>query len=240
MVSDDPCSAPEDKRRVLLDHWEEIPAVVLIEASGKVFKSHPVREAILTVLREGIEEEQADDPERSIQRHALSPKEIKKLLGERQGIDMSQTNLYFHLNTLEKTGAIKVVTKLTEGRHRVTYYGRVAHLILPRDPEESLVTYRKLFGELMKFVKTKRPDIDAAELQGLPEEYLRVKMKKDRLMANWLSKQDPLMDREGIDGTLIYKLLKDVYSLDPENIRLLHRIADLIEADYPEQGTRTE
>jgi hypothetical protein len=60
MVSDDPCSAPEDKRRVLLDHWEEIPAVVLIEASGKVFKSHPVREAILAILREGIEEEQAE------------------------------------------------------------------------------------------------------------------------------------------------------------------------------------
>jgi len=225
MAPDDP--TPEDERRALIDHWDEIPAVALIEAPEKAFKSHPARGAILAVLREGIEEDGAV-------RHALSPKEIKGLLEEREGIEMSQTNLYFHLNTLEEAGGITVVKRLPEGRHRVAYYGRVGRLILPRDPEESLATYRRRFEELAKLVRAKHPGIDASELEELPEEYLRVKMRKDRIMADWISRQDPVMSREGIDGVLIYELLKDVFSIEPENIRLLKRIADLVEADYSE------
>ena len=147
---------------------------------------------------------------------------------------MSQTNLYFHLNTLEEAGAITVVARLPEGRHKVAYYGRVGRLILPRDPEESLATYRRRFQELAKLVKAKEPDADVSELEGLPEEYLRVKMRKDRMLADWISKQDPAMNREGIDGILIYELLKDVSSIEPKNIRLLKRIADLVEADFTE------
>ena len=228
MAPDKPSQNMEDERRALLDHWDEIPAVALIEASEKAFKSHPARGGILAVLREGIEEEH---PEGKIRRHALSPKEIKGLLEEREGIDMSQTNLYFHLNTLEEAGAIQVVKKISEGRHRVAYYGRVGRLILPRDPEKSLATYRRSFEELAKLVRVKHPD---ADLEGLPEEYLRVKMRKDRIMADWISRQDPVMSRDGIDGVLIYELLKDVFSLEPENTRLLQRIATLIETDFSE------
>lgn len=234
MAPDDPCSTPEDERKALLDHWDEIPAVALIEAPEGVFKSHPVRGAILAILREGIEEPHAEEPERVIRRHALSPKEIKGLLEEREGIEMSQTNLYFHLNTLEEAGGITVVKRLPEGRHRVAYYGRVARLILPRDPEQSLAAYRRRFQELAKLVRAKHPGADTSEFEGLPEEYQRVKMRKDRILADWISRQDPAMSREGIDGTLIYELLKDVFSVEPENVRLLKRIADLVEADFTE------
>jgi len=147
---------------------------------------------------------------------------------------MSQTNLYFHLNTLEEAGAIKVVARLPEGRHRVAYYGRVGRLILPRDPEQSLATYRRRFQEIAKLVRAKNPGVDTSELEGLPEEYLRVKMRKDRIMADWISRQDPAMSREGIDGTLIYELLKDIFSIEPGNIRLLKRIAALVEAHFTE------
>ena len=37
-----------------------------------------------------------------------------------------------------------------------------------------------------------------------------------------------------IHGILIYELLKDVSSIEPENIRLLTRIADLVEAHFVE------
>ena len=57
MAPDKPSQNMEDERRALLDHWDEIPAVALIEASEKAFKSHPARGGILAVLREGIEEE---------------------------------------------------------------------------------------------------------------------------------------------------------------------------------------
>jgi len=217
----------EDERRALITHWDEIPAVAIIVSSEKAFKSHPARSAILAVLREGIDED-------GVVRHALSPKEINELLEERKDIEMSQTNLYFHINTLEEVGAIKVVTKIPEGRHKVAYYGRVGRLILTRDPEESLATNRKRFEELSKLVRAKHPGIDADALERLPEEYLRVKMRRDKIMADWISRQDPVMSQEGIDGVLIYELLKDIFSLEPENIRLLQRIAELIGADFSE------
>lgn len=221
-----------DERRALYDHWSTIPFVALIEAPKKFFSSHPARSAILRILRAGITEEDPEEPSRSMKRHALSPKEIKGLLNDREKIEMSQTNLYFHLNTLEEVGAIKVVTKLLEKRHKIAYYGRVARLILTRDPEESLATYRRRFEEMGKLVRAMRPDIDPARFDGLPEEYLEIKRRRDNMLADWIARYDALMSAEGIDSILVFELLKDIASASPENIGFLRRVADLFGIDF--------
>lgn len=224
-------STQPDERKTLYDHWRTIPSVTIIEAPKKFFSSHPARSAILRILRAGIIEEDPEEPSRRMKRHALSPKEIKGLLNESEKIKMSQTNLYFHLNTLEEVGAIKVVAKLLEKRHKIAYYGRVARLILTSDPEESLATYRRRFGEMGKLVRAMQPDIDPTRFDGLPEEYLEIKRRRDKMLADWIAGYDELMGAEGIDSILVFELLKDIASASPENIGFLRKVADLFGVD---------
>jgi len=53
---------------------------------------------------------------------------------------MSQTHLYFHLNVMKRAGLIQVVSKILEGRHKVSHSGHVARTMKNRDPEDSLIT----------------------------------------------------------------------------------------------------
>jgi len=53
---------------------------------------------------------------------------------------MSQTNLYFHLNVMKRAELIQVMSKILEGRHKVSHYCRVARSMIHRDPEDSLIT----------------------------------------------------------------------------------------------------
>jgi len=133
---------PEKKageRQILYDFWDSLPGVKVLNVPSKVFTSHPVRSAILRVLREGLLEDDEATPPSKKARHALNTKEIRRLLRETEDIEMSQTNLYFHINLMERAGLIQVVSRILEGRHKVAYYGRVARTCLlytspsPRD-----------------------------------------------------------------------------------------------------------
>ncbi len=220
-----------DERQILYDFWESLPAVAVREIPSKVFTSHPVRPAILKVMREGILDQDATDRNVQKRRYALKPKEIRKLLGEREDIEMSQTNLYFHLNILEKEGLIQVVSRILEGRHKVAYYGRVARTIIHRDPEESLETYKRRFEEMRRLMKVKRPDFEIEQLDILSEELLEMKLRRDQALGEWMARNEALMNAEGIDSLIIFKFLKVIDSTHPDYVRFFRKIADLFEFD---------
>jgi DNA-binding transcriptional ArsR family regulator len=219
-------SGEKGERRVLYDFWDNLPPVIVLNAPSKFMTSHPARPAVLRILREGVEEAGSEKP-----RHALSPKEIRKLLHERDGIEMSQTNLYFHLKKLVETGFITVVARLLEGRHRVAYYGRSARSILNRDPEESLERYRRRFQELGRLTKAKRPEFDMESLEGLAEEFLRIKQGRDREQGEWMGRNEELMTEQRIDAYTVYEFIKVLDILDPEYVAFIRKTRELLGVD---------
>ena len=223
---------PEKKageRQILYDFWDSLPGVKVLNVPSKVFTSHPVRSAILRVLREGLLEDDEATPPSKKARHALNTKEIRRLLRETEDIEMSQTNLYFHINLMERAGLIQVVSRILEGRHKVAYYGRVARTIIQRDPEDSLETYKRRFEEIGRLIGVKRPGFDTAQIDPLPIELLEIKKRRDRALGEWMARNEALMNAEGIDSLSIFEFLKVIDSVDPEYVRFFRKVADLLE-----------
>jgi DNA-binding transcriptional ArsR family regulator len=213
-----------DERKKLYEFWERLPPVTLLALSSKVMSSHPARPAILRILREGVVDRFDEEPVERV-RHALKADEIRARLKER-GIKMSKTNLYFHLGVLEENDLIKVVAKVLEGRHRVAYYGRTARGIIHRDPEESLQDYRRRFMEAGRLAKAKRPDLDLNVVEGLAEEYLRIKQRRDEALTDWMARNEALMSEHGIDFYVVFEFMKNLDAINPEYVQFLRMVAE--------------
>jgi DNA-binding MarR family transcriptional regulator len=204
-----------------------MPLIQIHDVPSEIMESHRVRPAIMKILRAGI----PDEKESGRLRHALNTKEIRRTLLDRDGIKMSQHNLYFHLNKLEEIGYIKVVARLLEGRHKVAYYGRTARSILRRDTEESLEKYEKWFQEMGRLSKSKRPEFDMDRLEGLAEEYLGIMRRRDRAQGEWMASNEESIYEGGIDGYSIFGLLQVLDVMDSEYIGFIKKIRELFEVD---------
>jgi DNA-binding MarR family transcriptional regulator len=204
-----------------------MPLIQIHDVPSEIMESHRVRPAIMKILRAGI----PDEKESGRLRHALNTKEIRRTLLDRDGIKMSQHNLYFHLNKLEEIGYIKVVARLLEGRHKVAYYGRTARSILRRDTEESLEKYEKWFQEMGRLSKSKRPEFDMDRLEGLAEEYLGIMRRRDRAQGEWMASNEESIYEGGIDSYSIFGLLQTLDVMDPELIGFIKKVRELFEVD---------
>lgn len=204
-----------------------MPLIQIHDLPSEIIESHQVRPAIMKILRAGI----PDEKEAGRLRHALNTKEIRRTLLDRDGIKMSQHNLYFHLNKLEEIGYIKVVARLLEGRHNVAYYGRTARTILRRDTEESLEKYERWFQEMGRLAKSKKPEFDMDRLEGLAEEYLGIMRRRDRAQGEWMASNEESIYEGGIDGYSIFGLLQVLDVMDPEYIEFIKKTRELFEVD---------
>ena len=225
----EPSTSEADQRQILYDFWDSLPGTKVLNVPSKVFTSHPVRPAILRVLREGMREDDEATPPSKRARHALNTKEIRRLLRETEDIEMSQTNLYFHLNAMKRAGLIQVVSRILEGRHRVAYYGRVARTIIQRDPEDSLETYKRRFEELGRLIGVKRPGFDTEQFDSMPGELLEIKKRRDRALGEWMANNEALMNAEGIDSLFVFGFLKVIDSVNHEYVQFYRKVADLLE-----------
>ena len=220
-------SDEKDERRVLFEYWRDLKRLQLMEVPSEIIESHPVRPAIMKILRVGI----ADEKESGKLRHALNTKEIMKTLLDRNGIKISQHSLYFHLNKLEEIGYIRVVARLREGRHNVAYYGRTSRTLLRRDPEESLEKYENWLQEMGKLLKAKRPEFDMNQLKGLAEEYLGIVRSRDRALGEWMASNEELIYEAGLDPYSLFKFIQAMDVTDPEYLRFIRKVRGLFELE---------
>jgi DNA-binding transcriptional ArsR family regulator len=212
------------QRDILYSYWQEIPNVKLHKLPSKVMYSHEARGAILAILREGIKDTEGT-------RHAMKAEEIKTLLQEKHDIKMSQTNLYFHLGVLEENGVLQIVTRITEGRHNVAYYGRTSKAILIRDPAESLERYAGRFMEMSKLTKIKHPDFDLDKAQGLAEEYLKIKQGRDQALSMWVNEHEEQLREHEIDLAQVFEFLKTLDSVNPRYIEFLEKTKKIMKIE---------
>jgi DNA-binding transcriptional ArsR family regulator len=204
-----------------------------IDIEKSDYRSHPSRPAILRILREGIIDEINKIQKHQIARHVLNTAEIQNLLSKKENIKISRTNLYFHLNTLESLGLIKVVTTILEGPHRrnkTKYYGRVARNLFVGSQEESLSKYNRRVQEFSKLAGLL--DIE------LPENYPDLAsnlVKRDQKIyqesAKCLIKHEKLIYEENIDMSELFEFIKMILKIDPQYCEDLSDIVRIIQTE---------
>lgn len=205
-----------DPSTILHESWNELPKVKFFEISKDIFKTHPSRSAIIKILREGRVDEKS-----GLTRHAMSAKEIRSVLNKEFNIKMSKTGLYFHLNTLEEVGLIFVVTRLLEGRHKVAYYSRTAQNLFIRDTEARLHGYKRQLEALESLAKAASLSKSLQNLQGVAEEFQRIKMEREQALGEWLVNYEHIVDAEGLNISDIFDALKLIDIVHPRNVKLL-------------------
>lgn len=207
----------------LYSFYENLPAYKIINAPKSV-TDPPVRIAIMSILREGI-----DDTDTQLRRHALNAREIKQKLKEHENNEakkISYTNLYFHLNKLQEIGAIQTVALVIEKSHRIAYYGRTARVIFKRDPEkESQEHFREMFAEFGKLVKILHPDTGIERINDLADKYYSHKRKRTADLIRWLASNEEIIRREGISFEIIDKVINIMDASDPEYRAILDELA---------------
>ena len=143
----------------------------------------------MKILSEGISDNQIQKDD--FTRFALTAKEIKGKLESSDNPKVrktSYTNLYFHLKKMIEAGVIQPIAQVIERSHRITYYGRSAHVILLGTPEKEFEQFTKAFTELfqlLKIINTEFPDIQVGDLA---EQYIQQKTKRDADYAKWIAK----------------------------------------------------
>ena len=227
---DSTSSCPE-----LYSFIQDIDKVKILELP-KGFNKPPIRPAIMKVLREGIEDESTKQ-----KRYALNAREIKQELDKNESLikslgkkkektltEISYTNLYFHLNKLLEVGAIHIVVIAIERSHRITYYGRTAHVILGREPETILPRYEEIFDEFSKLIKILKPNFNVEEIKKIPERYHKLKTERELIIAHWVADHAHSIREENIDLVSIFSALKIIDTVNPKYDTLLKKLSDIL------------
>ncbi len=180
------------------EYWKDVPTI--LEIDDETFKevvAQDFRAAILTILREGI----IDDYTREHnlpRRHALSAPEMFPLLRDKLGSDVLLSNVYWHLEKLEKYNLIrKIITRL-EGRHHVTYYGRTAKLILGgkgTDLKSHIIAFSSQILELSAALKS---DTDTPKLYALFKKILHRGAELNQMEREWIEKNHDIIIKRDI------------------------------------------
>lgn len=222
-----------EDRQILFDHWDKIPSFEYVDVPKDKYYSHPVKREIVRILREGVEEESPDGKFKV--RHALNVIEIRDILEKKKNIDMSSTNLYFHLDFLQDTGLIKIIATLRKGPHgrnKVKYFGRVARNLFVSSEAESLSKYTEQFDEFQKLANILHLSLPQ-DYSNLPQKLLETKQHFYKVLGNWLVNHEELIEREKLDLGKLYEFLKMINGINPKYPDLFNEVFSLLKKEIP-------
>ena len=84
-------------RQILYNFWKNVQTIQFKDATLYKFADQEVRNAILEILREGIDEENLSTSKKMVRRHALNAQELQIHVNKRIDTPVKLSNVYFHL-----------------------------------------------------------------------------------------------------------------------------------------------
>ncbi|MFX0117405.1 MAG: hypothetical protein ACFFB3_22855 [Candidatus Hodarchaeota archaeon] len=214
------------------EFWKDVPTI--IEVDTECMDSivlQEFREAILTILRKGIHDDytrQHNLPKR----HALSALELRPLLEEKLGQEVLLSNVYFHLEKLEKAKLIKKIAKRLEGRHYVTYYGRTCKLIMGGLDEEAKAKKIAHYSGALKLIEALNPDADEQKFTELVEKITERHLELYEMEKDWLEKNHQTLVNLEIGVLELYQFMSRALRLsDPKLQKLITRFYEEVGLD---------
>ncbi|MHA2295506.1 MAG: winged helix-turn-helix domain-containing protein [Candidatus Hodarchaeales archaeon] len=219
----------DDRRKILYNFWESLPALKIITSSKEEIFGHKLRLVIIRLLREGVLEINEDIKQKQ-RRRALSAREIQKTLLEEESEfkDLSLQSLYFHLQKLEEAGLIQTITILREGRHNIAFYGRTARIFLFGDFAKEQKEYSRAFHEITRFAKSKNPDVKDEEIDIFLNRFLEYEKKRKQRISDWLIQHESIIAENNIDLSYLYKFIELVDSINPEYIKIFKELLEIL------------
>jgi Fe2+ or Zn2+ uptake regulation protein len=204
------------------EFWKDVPVIVEIEE--KTFTKivdQEFRGTILEILRKGIIDEQGLPT-----RHAMSASEMLPKIQEKLESEVQLTNIYFHLEKLEKAGLIREVTKRKkkEERHYVKYYGRTSKLIICGKSEDTESQKVRFLNPVYRLGETLKIDIDKQKLNEIAEAIQHRTDELYQIEKEWIKRNHETISNLDIDVLDLFVFMKEyLRGSDPVAQNLISR-----------------
>ncbi len=164
----------EENKKLLYTYWHELPYLKFIDSTVyfQVWESE-IKSFINKYIRDGIEDDFGRE-HNLLRRHAFTAKELHAAyLKQQKDQNYSQSNFHFHIKALVEEGYLKEITKLLEGRHYVSYYGRTAKSFVSHfDNILSTSAIQDDFDPIKELIISMNPESDPETINQLVDEFI--------------------------------------------------------------------
>ncbi|MFX1514228.1 MAG: winged helix-turn-helix domain-containing protein [Promethearchaeota archaeon] len=213
---------------ILFEFWKSVPIVQIIpdpHASLFKFINQDVRGAILDLLREGIEDEIKAGTKR--RRFSLNARELQKYVNNRLLTPIKLSNIYFHLQKLEKQNLIQVVAIKKEGKHHAAYYGRTAKFFIFNDTSKEIRTIMR--QTLHTLIARINPKWENRRINLLLDNFFNHKENQFKSALAWIEKHEDLLTNLEVDIGEIYFLLEHLGISDSQISSSYRQLAESLQ-----------
>jgi hypothetical protein len=191
----------EEKKKKLYSYWHKLPYFKSIDSTVYFqFWESEIKSFINKYIRDGIE----DDFGRKhnlLRRHAFTAKELHTAYLKRQkDQNYSQANFHFHIKALVEEGYLKEITKLLEGRHYVSYYGRTAKSFVSQF--DNILTESAIqddFGPIKELIISMNPENNPEIINQLVDEFLLSLQDYYFRFFSWVKEKYPHLYKSKVD-----------------------------------------
>jgi DNA-binding transcriptional ArsR family regulator len=190
------------------EFWKNVPTILEIEQEtfDKIVDQE-FRGTILDILREGIMDDNIQENGLS-RRYAMSAPEMLPKIREKLGYEVKLSNVYFHLEKLEKANLIREVAKKLEGKHYVTYYGRTSKLILCCRLDDSDQCESKFLHSAYSLAEHLNLDIDTQMLNTTIKKIQSRNGELYQLEKEWIQNNHETLFQLDIDVLELFDFIK--------------------------------
>lgn len=218
----------------IYNYWTDLPQIKILTAEQYNKSKGVIRQAINHILSIGLEIELPDTKEKQ-KRHVLSAKEIQSLIESRTKMSIGKSNIYFHLQALEKLGLIQVidvaVSNKGRGKKFSAYYGRTAKLFrfepnVQRDKEEIGLVYRK---DLVNLLKQINPDVLDSTIADSINKIKKINLVENEPFFNWLKTHENALINNNIDINEFTRFIIFLHIYDPEVLDGILKLKKLLQ-----------
>jgi len=225
---------PKD-RQILYTFWDELPERKIIVDYDDNFFTHLARKLIFHIVGKGVKE-QTPSGEEGIRR-ALNAQEIHQRVKDLSQIkfkgreipkelDLSLHSLYFHIQKLEEVGFIKTVAILKEGRHNVSYYGRVAKIVLFKENYKEDENIKNSFNAMSKIATLLNPNHGSEKVMEFYDDFVAINKESLDIIQRKLAKFEKQINDADIDPNDLQTFFTLMNSINPKFIKLFSEIID--------------
>ncbi|MHA2253782.1 MAG: helix-turn-helix domain-containing protein, partial [Candidatus Kariarchaeaceae archaeon] len=173
-------------QKKFFDFWQDLENFIELDEETSKATLQEIRGSILSILAIGIDDVYPGT-KKTKKRHALTAKELNKLVNERVGEQVKKSNLYFHLQKLEEAGLVKEIDKIPTGKRYIHYYGRTAKAYLPVHSKEKKM-YGEFYAKLPELIQKIQPHVSEEEIIEVVDSIEEINHKKypSAPLGQWL------------------------------------------------------
>jgi hypothetical protein len=223
----------EEKRKSLYTYWHELPYFKTMNSANlSLLQESEVKSFIIKYIRDGIEDKFGNE-HNLLRRHAFTAKELYEAYsGKSTNGGCSVSNFHFHINSLVEDGYLKEITKILDGRHYSTYYGRTAVSFVQK--YDDLLTARMskdVFDPLKKLIRQMNPELKSDYETQLIEEHLTLMQDFYYKLFSWMREKYPHLYSSKMDLQMFIRIVGHFSFLHEKLAESTRRIGSLIDLD---------